>query len=84
MLLNKGRLSIDIEYIEFIKLILESNKYELRGITPEIAWLSTNLFSDNNKDPADKIISATTIIENATLITADKQLRQSKEVGTVW
>jgi len=84
MLMNKGRLTIDIEYIEFMKLVLESNKYVLRGITPEIALLSTDLFSDNNKDPADKIIAATTIIENANLITADKKLRQSKEVATIW
>jgi PIN domain nuclease of toxin-antitoxin system len=84
MLMNKKRLIIDIEYIEFIKLILESNKYVLRGITPEIAWLSTDLFSDNNKDPADRIIAATSIIENANLITADKELRQSKEVATIW
>jgi PIN domain nuclease of toxin-antitoxin system len=84
MLMNKGRLIIDIEYIEFIKLILESNKYVLRGISPEIAWLSTDLFSDNNKDPADRIIVATSIIENANLITADKELRHSKEVATIW
>ena len=84
MLMNKGRLIIDIEYIQFIKLILESNKYVIRGISPEIAWLSTGLFSDNNKDPADRIVAATSIIENANLITADKELRQSKEVATIW
>jgi len=84
MLMNKGRLTIDIEYIEFMKLVLESNKYVLRGITPEIALLSTDLFSDTSKDPADKIIAATTIIENTNLITADKKLRQSKEVATIW
>ena len=84
MLMHKGRLSIDIEYLEFIKLILESNEYVFLGITPEIAELSTDLFSDNNKDPADRIIAATSIIENAKLITADKKLRQSKKVATIW
>jgi PIN domain nuclease of toxin-antitoxin system len=84
MLMHKGRLSIDIEYLEFIKLILESNKYIFLGITPEIAGLSTDLFSDNNKDPADRIIAATSIIENAKLFTADKKLRQSKKVATIW
>jgi len=84
MLMHKKRISIDIEYVEFIKLILESNKYVLRGITPEIAWLSTDLFSDNNKDPADRIIAATSIIENANLVTADKELRQSKKISTIW
>jgi len=84
MLMHKGRLSIDIEYLEFIKLILESNEYVFMGITPEIAALSTDLLSDNNKDPVDRIIAATSIIENAKLITADKKLRQSKKVATIW
>jgi len=84
MLMHKERLSIDIEYTEFIQLILESNKYVFRGITPEIAWLSTGFFSDNNKDPADRIIAATSIIENANLVTADNELRQSKKVATLW
>jgi len=84
MLMHKERLSIDIEYTEFIQLILESNKYVFRGITPEIAWLSTGLFSDNNKDPADRIITATSIIENANLVTADNELRKSKKVATIW
>ena len=84
MLMHKGRLSIDTEYLRFIKLILESNKYVFRGITPEIAGLSADLFSDNNKDPADRIIAATSIIENAKLVTADKELRQSKKVATIW
>ncbi|MBN1276476.1 MAG: type II toxin-antitoxin system VapC family toxin [Deltaproteobacteria bacterium] len=84
MMMNKGRLRIDIEYTEFIKLILESNKYVFRGITPEIAWLSTGLLSDNIKDPADRIIAATSIIEKAALITADNELRKSKKVATIW
>ena len=84
MLMHKGRLSIDVEYLEFIKLILESNNYVYRGITPEIARLSAKLFSENNKDPADRIIAATSIIENAKLVTADKKLRQSGKVTTIW
>ena len=84
MLIHKGRLSMDIGYIEFTELILQSNQYILRGITPQIAWLSGELFSDNNKDPADRIIAATSIIENAGLVTADKALRQSKAVKTIW
>ena len=84
MLMHKERLSIDIGYTEFIQLILESNKYVFQGITPEIAWLSTALFSDNNKDPADRIIAATSIIENANLVTADNELGQSKKVAIIW
>jgi len=84
MLMHKGRLSIDAKYLDFITLVLESNRYVLRGITPEIAELSTKLFHDDNKDPADRIIAATSIVENAKLLTADKKLWQSKKVVTIW
>ncbi|MBW2603432.1 MAG: type II toxin-antitoxin system VapC family toxin [Deltaproteobacteria bacterium] len=84
MLMHKGRLRIDVEYLVFIKLVLESTNYVYRTITPEIARLSANLFSDNNKDPADRIIAATSIIENAKLVTADKKLRKSRKVATIW
>ncbi len=84
MLIHKGRLSVDIEYAEFIELIFQSNHYVLRGITPQIAWLSGELFSDNNKDPVDRIIAATSIVENADLVTADKALKESKIVTTIW
>ena len=84
MLMRKGRLSIDIQYTEFIQLILESNQYVFRGITPEIPWLSADLFLDDKKDPADRIIAATSIIENPNLVTADKELRQCKRVATIW
>lgn len=84
MLMKKNRLQMNIEYLEFINLISESNKYVFRGITPEIAGLSTNLFSGNHKDPADRLIAATSIIEKAKLVTADKKLRRSKKVATIW
>lgn len=84
MLMHKGRLSINVEYQVFIKLVLESTNYVYRTITPEIAGLSANLFSDNTKDPADRIIAATSIIENAKLVTADKKLRKSRKVTTIW
>lgn len=84
MLIKKGRVSIEIGYQEFIKLVLESNNYVLRGITPEIAELSAQLLPHINGDPADRIIAATSIIENAKLVTADKKLRQSRKIVTIW
>jgi len=83
-LMGKDRLSVDVGYQEFIRLVSNSNRYVFKGITPEIAELSTQLFSDTNKDPADRIISATAVIENAKLVTSDKALRRSKEISTIW
>ena len=84
MLMQKGRLSVDVNYQEFIKLISNSNNYIFKGITPPIAELSAQLFSNTNKDPADRIISATAIVENAGLVTSDKILRRSNQVHTIW
>ncbi len=84
MLMKKKRLSVDVSYQEFIRLVSESNNYIFKGINPEIAKLSTQLFSTANKDLADRIISATAIIEKANLVTSDKILRRSKKVHTIW
>jgi len=84
MLMKKGRLSVAVGYREFIRLVTNSNRYVFKDITPEIAELSTHLLSDTNKDPADRIISATAIIENAKLVTSDKALRRSKKIPTIW
>jgi len=84
MLIKKRRLSVDVNYQEFIRLVSDSNNYIFKGISPQIAELSTHLFSTTNKDPADRIISATAIIEKANLVTSDKILRRSKKIHTIW
>lgn len=83
MLMKKQRIIIDISYQEFIGLLKASNNYIFKGINPSIAELSTNLPSEINQDPADRIISATSIFTNTPLITADKNLLKSK-LKTIW
>jgi PIN domain nuclease of toxin-antitoxin system len=84
MLLKKERVKIDTDYKTFIKLVLNSNKYTIWGITPEIAELSVCLPSLINKDPADRIIAATSIICHAPLVTADENLNMANELTTIW
>lgn len=84
MLMQKGRLHIDTSYLNFIQLLKTANSYVFRGISPEIAELSTRLPREVNHDPADRIITATAILENAPLVTADKNLRKAKSIRTVW
>jgi PIN domain nuclease of toxin-antitoxin system len=84
MLMQKNRIDIDVPYLEFIGLVKASRNYVFTGITPEIAELSTKLPADITQDPVDRIISATSIVLNAPLITADKNLRKSKKLSTIW
>jgi PIN domain nuclease of toxin-antitoxin system len=84
MLMHKGRLRIDLGYRDFIRLLSEANQYVFYGISPDIAEISTRLFSSQNKDPADRIIAATSIVNHADLVTADRGMRESQEVATIW
>lgn len=84
MLMNRKKLIVDVPYLEFINLLKTSYNYVFKGLSPEIAELSTNLPSDINQDPADRIICATSIINSAPLLTADQNLRKAKSVKTIW
>ncbi len=84
MLVKKERISIDASFQNFIKLVFSSNKYQFQGITPEIAELSTQLPEEVNKDPADRIIAATSLIHNIPLITKDSNLLKADSITTIW
>jgi len=84
IMIKKGKLQVDETPSNLIKAILDSRNYIYKSITPEIADLSANLGKDINKDPANRIIVATSIIENIELVTADKSLIKSNSVKTIW
>lgn len=84
MLIQKERFHIDTSYLHFVKLLRASNKYMFKGISPEIAELSAQFPSEITKDPADRIIAATAITHNVPLVTADKNMKKSKAIPTVW
>ncbi len=84
MLTKSGRLIIDTSYSEFIKLLLSSFSIQVDPITPEIARMSVEFDDSVNSDPVDRIIAATSLVENAPLVTADKNLINAKVINTIW
>lgn len=84
MLVKKNRIQIEATATQLIKLYLQMRNIRVQPITPEIAELSVNFDSKKNKDPADRIISATSIIYNAKLLTSDKNLIANELIDTVW
>ena len=36
------------------------------------------------KDPADRIVGATALVEELSLFTADRNIRRSKAIKTIW
>ena len=53
-------------------------------MTPEIVALAVRLPSDYPKDPADRLIASTAIVDGIPLVTADERVRQAKVVQTIW
>lgn len=53
-------------------------------ITANIALQAFMLPDRYPKDPADRIIGATAMIEDIPLVTADRAIRQSQAVRTIW
>jgi PIN domain nuclease of toxin-antitoxin system len=84
MLVQKERIRIEASYQDFIKWVFSSNKYQFQGITPEIAELSAQFPEEMNKDHADRIVAATSLIRQFPLVTADSNLNQSHLVSTIW
>jgi PIN domain nuclease of toxin-antitoxin system len=56
----------------------------LKPVTAEIAALAVRLPETFPRDPADRLIASTAMVEGMPLVTADARIRQSKVLDTVW
>ncbi len=59
-------------------------RFILRPVTIEIAMTAAQLPSTFPSDPFDRIIAATAIVEGLPLVTADRNIRRSRALRTVW
>ncbi|MFZ0795622.1 MAG: type II toxin-antitoxin system VapC family toxin [Candidatus Korobacteraceae bacterium] len=56
----------------------------VKPATPEIAALAARLPAPYPRDPMDRLIGATAVVEGAYLVTADQRIRDSQVVPTLW
>jgi PIN domain nuclease of toxin-antitoxin system len=81
-LAENGRIAVAGSVESFVRELVA--RTILRPVTPEIAALAVRLPAEFPKDPADRLIAATAMVEGMTLVTADTRIRQSKVVETLW
>lgn len=84
MLIRKERLVVECTTSGFIRLLVEARNFQVQEITAEIAELSVNLGAELGRDPADRLIAATSILRNAPVVSADQSLRKASMVETIW
>jgi PIN domain nuclease of toxin-antitoxin system len=78
----KGRIHLEISLESFL-LEVES-RFVVLPISGRICARAMELPATYPKDPADRIIAATGLIEGFSLVTADPAIRRSRTVQTIW
>ena len=82
LLAERGRIHVAGTVESFVRETI--SRVIVRPITPEIAALAVRLPANYPKDPADRLIGATAIVEGFALVTADECIQAAKIVDTIW
>lgn len=81
-LAGKGRIELETSTESFLDEI--ENQFVIKPITGRICMETTRLPDAFLKDPMDRLIGATAIVEGLPLVTADVAIQRSKVVSTIW
>ncbi len=77
-----GRLDIVGTVESFVERI--SSRTAIRPITVKVAVLANQLPATYSGDPCDRLIGATALAEGIVLVTKDRNIRNCKQVKTIW
>lgn len=81
-LANKGRISLNLSLESFLREI--ETRFVVLPITGRACVRALELPATYPKDPADRVIGATALVEGLPLLTADREIRRSRALHTVW
>ena len=83
-LIEKKRIGISCDPEDWIHSALEMPKFRLVPLSPVLAYRSTVLPQPFHFDPADQIIVATALLENAVILTKDRNILEYEYVKSLW
>jgi PIN domain nuclease of toxin-antitoxin system len=81
-LATKGRIRLDISLESFLQEV--ESRFVVLPISGRACARAMNLPAAYPKDPADRVIAATALVEGLSLLTADRAIRRSRTVQTIW
>lgn len=79
---NKGRIKLNTSLEAFLAEV--ETRFIVMPMTGRICAGALALPTTYPKDPADRVIGATALVEGLALITADDGIRRSKALNTIW
>ena len=82
MLARKRRIGLEISMESFLAEV--ESRFVVFPITARACARALGLPASFPKDPADRIIAATALVEGLPLLTADREIRRSRAVPTIW
>ncbi|MBK6973877.1 MAG: type II toxin-antitoxin system VapC family toxin [Sterolibacteriaceae bacterium] len=81
---RRGRLQLSMPVAQWLADVRQLPELRFEPVTAGIAELAGSFADEIHGDPADRLIAATAIALACPLVTADKKLRASRLVPTVW
>jgi len=81
-LARKGRIRLDISLESFLQEV--EARFVILPIRCRACVRAIELPAAYPKDPADRIIGATALVEGLSLLTSDREIRRSKALHTIW
>jgi PIN domain nuclease of toxin-antitoxin system len=79
---SKKRIRLEISLESFLREV--EARFIVLPITSRTCVRALGLPQAYPKDPADRIIGATALVEGMSLLTADREIRRSRALHTIW
>ena len=82
ILVNKGRIHLDMSLESFLHEV--EARFIVLPISGRACVRIVGLPAAYPRDPADRIIGGTALVEGLPLLTADREIRRSRALRTIW
>jgi len=81
-LFQKGRIHLELSLESFLTEV--EARFVVLPISGRACARALGLPADYPKDPADRVIGATALVEGLCLLTADREIRRAHAIRTIW